>query len=106
MGQERTPKCRVCSSAAFVRLSRKPAPTNSTAPGELCIAMESIAKQRPGGDQLPRIGVENRLPEFIEEAMYLPQLRGRSAQVLRLHLARLGGRTSFRPLFPLHGVKV
>ena len=31
----------------------------------------------------PRIGVENRLPEFIEEAMYLPQLPADLLQVLR-----------------------
>ena len=31
----------------------------------------------------PRIGVENRLPEFIEEAMHLPQFPADLLQVLR-----------------------
>ena len=34
-------------------------------------------------DLRPRIGVENRLPEFIEEAMQLPQLPADLLQVLR-----------------------
>ena len=52
---------------------------------EICIAMESIARQRPvlATDLRPRIGVENRLPEFIEEAMQLPQLPADLLQVLR-----------------------
>jgi hypothetical protein len=47
--------------------------------------MENIAKQRPvlATELRPRIGVENRLPEFIEEAMYLPQLPTDLLQVLR-----------------------
>ena len=34
-------------------------------------------------DLRPRIGVENRLPEFIEEAMHLPQIPADLLQVLR-----------------------
>ncbi len=47
--------------------------------------MENIARQRPvlATDLRPRIGVENRLPEFIEEAMHLPQLPADLLQVLR-----------------------
>jgi hypothetical protein len=73
-------------SAAFVRLSTE-ASTNKqfAALNEVCIAMENIARQRPvlATELRPRIGVENRLPEFIEEAMYLPQLPPDLLQVLR-----------------------
>jgi hypothetical protein len=59
-------------SAAFVRLSQEASTRKSyAAVGEVCSAMEAIAKARPvlANDLRPRIGVENRLPEFIEEAL-------------------------------------
>jgi hypothetical protein len=86
MGQESDPDLQSMLSAAFVRLSTE-ASTNKQfgALNELCIAMENIARQRPvlATELRPRIGVENRLPEFIEEAMYLPQLPVDLLQVLR-----------------------
>jgi hypothetical protein len=86
MGQESDPDLQSMLSAAFVRLSTE-ASTNKqfAALNELCIAMENIARQRPvlATELRPRIGVENRLPEFIEEAMYLPQLPADLLQVLR-----------------------
>ena len=47
--------------------------------------MEVVAKQRPvlASELRPRIGVENRLPEFIEEALHLPQLPQDLLQVLQ-----------------------
>jgi hypothetical protein len=72
--------------AAFVRLSNEASSQKQFgALNELCIAMESIARQRPvvATDLRPRIGVENRLPEFIEEAMSLPYLPPDLLQVLR-----------------------
>jgi hypothetical protein len=86
MGKESDPDLQSMLSAAFVRLSTEAsAHKQFGALNELCIAMESIAKQRPvlATELRPRIGVENRLPEFIEEAMYLPQLPADLVQVLR-----------------------
>ncbi len=86
MGKESDPDLQSMLSAAFVRLSTE-ASTHKQfgALNELCIAMENISKQRPvlATELRPRIGVENRLPEFIEEAMYLPQLPTDLLQVLR-----------------------
>ncbi len=86
MGKESDPDLQSMLSAAFVRLSTEAsAHKQFGALNELCIAMESIARQRPvlATELRPRIGVENRLPEFIEEAMYLPQLPADLVQVLR-----------------------
>ena len=72
--------------AAFVRLSTEASEHKQFgALNEICIAMENIGRQRPvlATDLRPRIGVENRLPEFIEEAMDLPQLPADLLQVLR-----------------------
>ena len=58
--------------AAFVRLSQEASTRrNYAAVAAVCAAMEGITKARPvlGSDLRPRIGVENRLPEFIEEAL-------------------------------------
>jgi len=58
--------------AGFVRLSQEASTRrNYAAVAAVCAAMEGITKARPvlGSDLRPRIGVENRLPEFIEEAL-------------------------------------
>ena len=86
IGQESDPELQSLLGAAFVRLSTEASEHKQFgALNELCIAMESIARQRPVlvTDLRPRIGVENRLPEFIEEAMHLPQLPADLLQVLR-----------------------
>ena len=86
IGRESDPELQSILGAAFVRLSAE-ASTHKQfgALSELCLAMENIAKLRPvlATDLRPRIGVENRLPEFIEEAMQLPQLPADLLQVLR-----------------------
>jgi len=59
-------------SAAFVRLSQEAnAAKLYSAINEVCSGMEAIGAQRPVlmGDLRARVGVENRLPEFIEEAL-------------------------------------
>jgi len=59
-------------SAAFVRLSQEASThKNYRAVAEVCKAMDEITKARPvlANDLRPRIGVENRLPEFLEEAL-------------------------------------
>jgi hypothetical protein len=59
-------------SAAFVRLSQEASEAhNYRAVNEVCAGMEMLQKQRPVmvNDLRPRVGVENRIPEFIEEAL-------------------------------------
>ena len=60
-------------SAAFVRLSQEAsAAKNYAAINEVCAGMELVSVERPVlmSDLRPRVGVENRLPEFIEEALH------------------------------------
>jgi hypothetical protein len=60
-------------SAAFVRLSQEASSSkNYAAVNEVCSGMETVGKHRPvlASDLRPRVGVENRLPEFIEEALH------------------------------------
>lgn len=59
-------------SAAFVRLSQEAsAAKNYAAVNEVCAGMELITVRRPVlmAELRPRVGVENRLPEYIEEAL-------------------------------------
>ena len=73
-------------AAAFVRLSQEASTCrNYAAVGEVCTAMQNLAKKRPALviDLQPRIGVENRLPEFIEEALRLPEIPHDLLLVLR-----------------------
>jgi hypothetical protein len=72
--------------AAFVRLSQEASTRKSYgAVSEVCAAMDLVAKSRPvlAGDLRPRIGVENRLPEFIEEALRIEQVPNDLLEVLR-----------------------
>src|SRR6201984_3684047 len=73
-------------SATFVRLSQEASTRKSyAAVAEVCSTMEQVAKTRPvlATDLRPRIGVENRLPEFIDEALRTEQLPEDLLQVLR-----------------------
>jgi len=73
-------------SAAFVRLSSEANIRKQYgAVSEVCDALEVVGKQRPGlaNELRPRIGVENRLPEFIEEALRLPHFPPDLVEVLR-----------------------
>jgi hypothetical protein len=73
-------------SAAFVRLSQESsAAKNYAAISEVCAGMELISVERPVlmGDLRPRVGVENRLPEFIEEAIRLEPVPADLLSVLR-----------------------
>jgi hypothetical protein len=59
-------------SAGFVRLSQEASSAkNYAAVNEVCAGMELVSVERPVlmSDLRPRVGVENRLPEFIEEAL-------------------------------------
>ena len=64
-------------SAAFVRLSQEASVRRQYgALEEVLESLGSISKERPlfAKDIAPRIGVENRLPEFIDEALRLEEI--------------------------------
>ena len=70
--REQDPELQSMMGAAFVRLSQEASThKNYKAVGEVCRAMDKITQSRPvlANDLRPRIGVENRLPEFLEEAL-------------------------------------
>src|SRR5579872_1066921 len=80
------PEIQSLLSAAFVRLSSEAGNRKQYAAlGEVCGAIDGVARQRPAmaNELRPRIGVENRLPEFIEEALRLPQVPADLILVLR-----------------------
>jgi hypothetical protein len=86
LAKEPDPELQSMLSAAFVRLSAEASNRKQyTALSEVCDGMALVAKQRPvlANELRPRIGVENRLPEFIEEALRLPQVPTDLLQVLR-----------------------
>jgi hypothetical protein len=69
---EKDPELQSLLSAAFVRLSQEAsAARNYQAVNQVCAGMEMLLQQRPVlvNDLRPRVGVENRIPEFIEEAL-------------------------------------
>ncbi len=73
-------------NAAFVRLSQEASSAkNYAAVNEVCAGMELISVERPVliSDLRPRVGVENRLPEYIEEAINLEQIPADLLSVLR-----------------------
>jgi hypothetical protein len=69
---EREPELQTLVSAAFVRLSQEAASKRCYPAMQQALAsLESVEAQRPGSTQSlrPRIGAEERMPEFIEEAL-------------------------------------
>jgi hypothetical protein len=73
-------------SAAFVRLSSEANNRKHfSALNDVCAALDDLAKERPAtaNDLRPRIGVENRIPEFIEEALRMEQVPADLLSVLR-----------------------
>ena len=69
---EREPELQTLVSAAFVRLSQEAASKRCyPAMQQALSSLDSVEAHRPGATQSlrPRIGAEERLPEFIEEAM-------------------------------------
>jgi hypothetical protein len=83
---DKDPESQSLFSAAFVRLSQESsASKNYAAVNEVCAGMEQIGVQRPVlmNDLRPRVGVENRLPEFIEEALRQEPVSAELLAVLR-----------------------
>jgi hypothetical protein len=69
---ERDPELQTLVSAAFVRLSQEAASKRCYPAMQQALAsLESVEAQRPGSSQSlqPRIGAEERIPEFIEESL-------------------------------------
>ena len=86
LSKESDPELQSLLGAAFVRLSTEASNRKQfSALSEVCAAMDVVAKQRPvlAQELRPRIGVENRLPEFIEEALRLPEIPQDLMQVLK-----------------------
>ncbi len=83
---DKDPELQSLLSAAFVRLSQEAsAAKNYAAVNEVCAGMELISVERPVlmSDLRPRVGVENRLPEFLEEALRLEPIPAELLSVLR-----------------------
>jgi hypothetical protein len=83
---DKDPELQSLLSAAFVRLSQEAsAAKNYAAVNEVCAGMELVSVERPVlmSDLRPRVGVENRLPEFVEEALRLEPVPPDLLSVLR-----------------------
>ncbi len=84
---EREPELQTLVSAAFVRLSQEAASKRCyPAMQQALSSLESVEAMRPGSTQSlrPRIGAEERLPEFIEEAMRSGQIADGMMDILNL----------------------
>ena len=80
------PELQSLLSAAFVRLSQEASEAkNYQAVNEVCTGIEMLLQQRPVmvNDLRPRVGVENRIPEFIEEALHFEPVPADLLLVLR-----------------------
>jgi hypothetical protein len=83
---EKDPELQSLLSAAFVRLSQEASEAkNYQAVNAVCAGMEMLQQQRPilVNDLRPRVGVENRIPEFIEEALRAEKVPADLLVVLR-----------------------
>lgn len=107
MAEEKDPELQTLLSAAFVRLSQESASRRYyRAMQQALDSLAEIEELRPSWVQSlrPRIGVENRIPEFIEEALtaeampeglvgVLMRVPQSAAEHLGVRLARSGRRT-------------
>jgi hypothetical protein len=84
---EREPELQTLVSAAFVRLSQEAASKRCYPAMQQALAsLDSVEAQRPGSTQSlrPRIGAEERMPEFIEEALRGGQIADGMLDILTL----------------------
>jgi hypothetical protein len=84
---EREPELQTLVSAAFVRLSQEAASKRCYSAMQQALAsLDSVEAQRPGSTQSlrPRIGAEERMPEFIEEALRGGQIADGMLDILTL----------------------
>ena len=106
LAEERDSELQSLVGAAFVRLSQEAANKRSYPAIQRAVELvEYVETERPGlGNNLrPRIAVENRLPEFIEEALKAGNVPNGLADLLRRmpapaseHLAGRFSRSGFR----------
>ncbi|MGB2643868.1 MAG: HEAT repeat domain-containing protein [Candidatus Acidiferrum sp.] len=84
---EREPELQTLIGAAFVRMSQEAASKRCyPAMQQALFSLDSIEQQRPGSTQSirPRIGAEERLPEFIEEALRAGHIADGMTEILGL----------------------
>jgi hypothetical protein len=84
---EREPELQTLVSAAFVRLSQEAASKRCYPAMQQALAsLESVEAQRPGSSQnlRPRIGAEERIPEFVEESIRSGQIADGLPDILAL----------------------
>src|SRR6266478_4007678 len=84
---EREPELQTLVSAAFVRLSQEAASKRCyPAMQQALSSLDNVEAQRPGSTQSlrPRIGAEERLPEFIEEALRSGHIADGMTEILGL----------------------
>jgi hypothetical protein len=106
LAEERDSELQSLVGAAFVRLSQEAASKRSYPAIQRAVELvEYVESERPGlGNNLrPRIAIENRLPEFIEEALKAGSVPNGLADLLRRmpapaseHLAGRFSRSGFR----------
>lgn len=87
LAAERDTELHSLVSAAFVRLSQEAASKRCFAAMQQALAsLESVEAQRPGLTQTlrPRIGVEDRMPEFVEETLRCGEIPDGMVDILRL----------------------
>jgi hypothetical protein len=84
---EREPELQTLISAAFVRLSQEAASKRCYPAMQQALAsLDSVEALRPGSTQSlrPRIGAEERMPEFVEEALRSGQIPDGMVEILAL----------------------
>jgi hypothetical protein len=84
---EREPELQTLVSAAFVRLSQEAAGKRCYPAMQQALAsLDSVEAHRPGSTQSlrPRIGAEERMPEFVEEALRTGQIADGMLDILAL----------------------
>jgi hypothetical protein len=84
---EREPELQTLVSAAFVRLSQEAAGKRCYPAMQQALAsLDNVEAQRPGSTQSlrPRIGAEERMPEFVEEALRSGQIADGMLDILAL----------------------
>jgi hypothetical protein len=84
---EREPELQTLISAAFVRLSQEAASKRCYPAMQQALAsLDSVEAMRPGSTQSlrPRIGAEERMPEFVEEALRSGHIADGMVEILAL----------------------
>src|SRR5260370_2051751 len=84
---EREPELQTLVSAAFVRVSQEAASKRCYPAMQQALAsLDNVEAQRPGSTQSlrPRIGAEERMPEYVEEALRSGQIADGMIDILAL----------------------